>query len=378
MVWKSINDSSAPRVGQSLTAHTTVVGVSMIRKRFLLAGAALLGCAVGAVAQPASAQQPTTGPYVALGAGAQWLNNAKTIGNGVNTKYKFDTGGVGVGALGYGLGNGFRVEGEVGYRDSGVSRASTGSASGDVSSWGFMGNGLYDFNLGWPVTPYLGAGIGMALVSANKLTVPGSAVTVDGTDMNFAYQGIAGVSYAITQNLKLDASYRYFATTNPQYKTSIGSSAGSRYHDNTLLISLRWEFGAPPPPPAPVMPAAVTPPPPAPPAPQIQRSYLVFFDFDKYDITPEAQRVIQQAAANAKSGNVSRIQATGHTDTVGTEQYNMALSLRRANAVKAALVRQGIPENEIVVIGKGKTQPLVPTGDQVREPQNRRVEILLQ
>jgi outer membrane protein OmpA-like peptidoglycan-associated protein len=351
----------------------------MIRKRFLLAGTALLACAFGAAAQPALAQQPVTGPYVSLGAGPQWLNNAKTTGPIGSTTYRFDTGPAVVGALGYGLGNGFRVEGEIGYRDSNVKNAKSGSASGDISAWDFMGNALYDFNLGWPVTPYLGAGIGMARVSANNVTVPGSTVQVRDTDTEFAYQGIAGVAYAINQNLKLDVGYRYFATTNPQYKTTAGSSVGSRYHDNTLLVSLRWEFGAPPPAPAPVQPAAaVTPPPPATPAPQIQRSYLVFFDFDKSDITPEAQRVIQQAAANAKQGSVSRIQATGHTDRAGTETYNMALSIRRANAVKAALVRQGIPEGEIVVIGKGETQPLVPTPDGVREPQNRRVEILLQ
>ena len=104
----------------------------------------------------------------------------------------------------------------------------------------------------------------------------------------------------------------------------------------------------------------------------------MFFDFDKSDITAEAGRVIQQAATNAKAGNVSRIQATGHTDRAGPDRYNMALSIRRANAVKAALVSQGIPESQIVVIGKGETQPLVPTPDGVREPQNRRVEILLQ
>jgi outer membrane protein OmpA-like peptidoglycan-associated protein len=348
----------------------------MTRTGFLLTGAALIGCALGAIAQPASAQQPVTGPYVTLGAGAQWLNDAKTIGNGVNTKYRFDTGGMGLGAVGVGLGNGFRVEGEIAYRESGVKNANTGSASGDVNALSFMGNGLYDFNLGWPVTPYIGGGIGMARVNGDKLTVPGSTVTINDTDTEFAYQGIAGVSYALTQQLKLGVEYRYFATTNPHYKESNGSTAGSRYHDNAVLVALRWEFGAPPPPTPPVTPAAVTPPPP--PAPAIQRSYLVFFDFDKSDITPEASRVIQQAAANAKTGNVSRIQATGHTDRAGTEQYNMALSIRRANAVKGALVRQGIPENEIVVIGKGETQPLVPTPDGVREPQNRRVEILLQ
>lgn len=353
----------------------------MNRHASVLASAALLGCALCALAAPASAQQVTTGPYLSLGAGPQWLNDAKTTGSTTNTTYRFDTGWTAIGALGYGLGNGFRVEGEFGYRHSNVSSASTGSASGSVKALDFMANGLYDFNLGWPVTPYLGVGVGAARVSANNLTVPGSTSTINDSALEFAYQGMAGLTYAINQNLKVDLGYRYFRTTDPEYHVGSGGTVRSQYRDNTLLISFRWEFGAPPPPP-PVQPAAapapapVQAPPPAP--PQIQRSYLVFFDFDKSNITPEAARVIQQAAANARDGHVTRIQATGHTDTVGTEAYNMALSIRRANAVKAVLVREGIPADEIVVIGKGKTQPLVPTGDGVREPQNRRVEILLQ
>jgi outer membrane protein OmpA-like peptidoglycan-associated protein len=71
------------------------------------------------------------------------------------------------------------------------------------------------------------------------------------------------------------------------------------------------------------------------------------------------------------------IALTGYTDAAGSEKYNLALSIRRGNAVKAALVKQGVNASDISVVGKGKSDQLVPTKDGVREPQNRRVLIVL-
>jgi outer membrane protein OmpA-like peptidoglycan-associated protein len=105
---------------------------------------------------------------------------------------------------------------------------------------------------------------------------------------------------------------------------------------------------------------------------------MELFDFVKSVITPHALSLIREAANNSRAGAVQRLNVTGHTDRAGTEQYNLALSMRRANAVKDVLVREGLSADQIVVIGKGETQPLVPTADGVREAQNRRVEIVLQ
>ena len=119
---------------------------------------------------------------------------------------------------------------------------------------------------------------------------------------------------------------------------------------------------------------ATAPPPPPPPAPQ---SFMVFFDWDSAKLNPQATNVVGQAAAAYKTKGGARITATGHTDTSGSETYNMALSLRRANAVKDALVQQGVPATAIAVVGRGEQGLLVQTGPNVREPQNRRVEIVI-
>lgn len=116
----------------------------------------------------------------------------------------------------------------------------------------------------------------------------------------------------------------------------------------------------------------------APPPPPPVKNFLVFFDFDKSSLTPRAMDIVKEAAATAKSGQNARLTCTGHTDTSGPANYNMALSLRRANTVKAALVRQGVPADTITVVGRGETALLVATKDGVREPQNRRVEIVIQ
>jgi outer membrane protein OmpA-like peptidoglycan-associated protein len=105
---------------------------------------------------------------------------------------------------------------------------------------------------------------------------------------------------------------------------------------------------------------------------------MVFFDWDRSNLSAQALNTIKQAAGAYKTKGSARITATGHTDKSGPDAYNMALSLRRANTVKDALVREGVPATAISVIGKGETQPLVQTADGVREPQNRRVEIVIQ
>jgi iron complex outermembrane receptor protein len=111
-------------------------------------------------------------------------------------------------------------------------------------------------------------------------------------------------------------------------------------------------------------------------APGVAHSYMVFFDFNKSDLSAQAVAIVDQAAKNAGPAKATELVVTGHTDTVGSDAYNMRLSLRRAESVAAELEKQGIKSSEIDIIAKGKKDLLVPTADGVREPQNRRVTIL--
>ena len=107
------------------------------------------------------------------------------------------------------------------------------------------------------------------------------------------------------------------------------------------------------------------------------RSYLVFFDWDKATLTDRARQIISEAATNSTKVQDTRIEVNGYTDTSGTPRYNQGLSIRRARAVQAELVKDGVPQNAITIQGFGDTNLLVPTGPGVREPQNRRVEIII-
>lgn len=111
-------------------------------------------------------------------------------------------------------------------------------------------------------------------------------------------------------------------------------------------------------------------------ATDIGNVYVVFFAWDRADVTPVAATILDQVAQDYKDGEIPRVVLAGHTDTSGTADYNMRLSERRARAIAAEMVARGVPETALEVTWFGETELRVPTGDGVREPQNRRVEIL--
>jgi len=323
-----------------------------------------------------------------IGAGAGWSDLQEMKNNG--TDIRFDNGFLVSGFAGYNFGA-LRAEGEIGYRHHDVKSLSSGgvgltSPSGDASALSFMANGIYSFFPQSRFTPYLGAGIGVARLSLNSVAGSGATI-VDSDDTRFAYQGIAGVSYALTPSVSLGLDYRYFATLDPTFTRTAAGGGGSfspQYHTHNVLLSLTYHFGAPAAPPPAPMPAAAPAPapaaaaaPPAAPPPTPQRNYIVFFDFDRDTLTPEATKIVEQAASTFKAGGVARVDLTGYTDLAGPAKYNLNLSKRRADRVRALLVKLGVPADAITEMARGKENPRVPTADGVREPQNRRVEIVM-
>ena len=104
--------------------------------------------------------------------------------------------------------------------------------------------------------------------------------------------------------------------------------------------------------------------------------YLVFFAWDQADLTPVTQAVLNQVVADYNRGAPSRVVIAGHADRSGTDAYNEELSEQRARNVARALVGRGVPQAALDVQWFGESQPRIATPDGVREPQNRRVEIV--
>jgi outer membrane protein OmpA-like peptidoglycan-associated protein len=348
-----------------------------------LAGAVMVA-ALTQVSSFAHAQgQPTTGWYVGGAAGANLEEDNRFRNGGANANDSYGAGYVGTLNLGYGFGNNWRVEGEPGYRNNQVDKVNGANGSGRTQMATMMFNALYDFNQVktplLPLTPHIGAGVGYAHVW-NRSTQNG--VGVSGGDDVPAFQAIAGLDYSITPNEKVGLDYRYLVAHDAVFPVNNGlQTRAGDLNNHSFLVTYRFEFNTPSAPPPVAIPVAAASPPPRP-APVASvpenRPYEVYFDFDSATLTSDAKAIVQVAAQNAKQSQVTRILATGHTDTVGTGSYNIALSKRRAAAVKAELVRDGISARDISTNGVGEEGLAVSTGEGVNEPRNRRVEIVIQ
>ncbi len=116
----------------------------------------------------------------------------------------------------------------------------------------------------------------------------------------------------------------------------------------------------------------------APPAaPVALKNFIIYFAWDSSRLDATAIRIIDEAAAEAKKTGNARLTLVGHADRSGAADYNVRLSLRRADAVRGALAARGIATERMSVTALGETEPAVPTADGVREARNRRVEVTI-
>jgi len=320
------------------------------------------------------------------------VNNAATIDH----NYGYDVGGV----IGYDLGA-FRIETETSYRkatvDSFRSTVATPAfnaagrlgtspagnfdyAGGSTSALSFMINGLLDFGDDDGIQGFVGGGVGVARVRA-KLALNTYGRFLDDSDTVFAYQGLAGIRAPLTPHLDATVKYRFFTADNVKLINVSNSTYEARFRTHSLLGGLTYNFGSPTPPPPPAAPEAPLPPPPAPvtppPPPAVcsPGPFIVFFEWDKSDITPEAASILDNAVTQYQNCGNAQVMLAGHADRSGSAQYNVGLSQRRADAVRSYMSSHGIQDGNISTQAFGESRPRVETADGVREVQNRRVEV---
>ena len=343
-------------------------------------------------------------PYIGFAGGPSILQdvavrpNDGSFGPGPATE-RYNLGFIGAAAAGWAFSNGLQVDVLGAYEYNSLNNlvpvtSLTGKQTGHQESYGGFLEALYAFKLpdfGMNITafsPYLGVGTGALWThqTSPEFLSNGDLNHIGGTSgPNFAYEGIAGVAVPITgvPGLALTADYRlvgihnagdlnsvfYNKVDNVVVRGGIGLQRDIFVHVVTVGLAYAFGVSAAPPP----MVAA----PPPPPAPAAARTYLVFFDWDRFDLSSRAREIVASAANASLHVQTTRIEVNGYTDLSGTAKYNLGLSIRRAKSVEAELLRDGVEPSAISTHGLGETHPLVPTAQGIREPQNRRVEIIL-
>lgn len=230
----------------------------MFKKIFAvgLGGAFLIGASVSVFAIPATAAD---GWYVSGNAGVSSLRESSSkgtiTGGSATGDVDFDTGFGLSGAIGHASGP-FRLEGELSYRKNDLDQIDvktvlagtilfTGSAvlalEGDVSSFGFMANGFYDFDIGGNWAPFVMAGIGGAKINLDATSVGGTAVTYDESDTVFAYQAGAGIGYKFSPTTTANLQYRFFGTSDPTFDDGTVEIDGE-YQSHNFWVGITQRF----------------------------------------------------------------------------------------------------------------------------------------
>ncbi len=292
-----------------------------------------------------------------------------------DSDYGWDVDGI----VGYDFGA-FRLEAEVGYRRAAAEEHQTSvalagipagiygddRAFGRASALSFMLNGLLDFGPDDGVQGFVGGGAGVARVKYEQYGIA-PVTLLDDSDTVFAWQALAGVRAPLSENVDVSLKYRFFNADSVTVQANNGALLDSRFRSHSLLGGVTFNFGEPTPPP----------PPPPPPVETVctPGPYIVFFEWDRSDITPEAASILDNAISAYQNCGNAQVMLAGHADKSGAASYNVGLSQRRADSVRSYMSGRGIPDGNISTEAFGETQPRVDTADGVRELQNRRVEV---
>jgi outer membrane protein OmpA-like peptidoglycan-associated protein len=359
-----------------------------MKRKFLFASATALSL----LATPVVAADE--GFYIGVAGGGNIMHGDDINGNGFNSEVEHDAGFVGTGVIGYKYENGFRNEIELGYRKNDIDTVSNVDGTGDTEVYSAMVNLLFDLDITETnIDTYIGGGVGGALIRHDKVgAVQGT--TVDDSEFTPAFQGIAGISYALSDKADLYMNYQYFHAADPNFQTANNIKVDADYDSSTVMIGLKVNLSDGPvrtldrkARPSDLVNSAYDPvevadadymamdAAPAPVGEAISRTYIVFFDLDDERVTSDARAILAQAAEDARSGNAISIQVVGHADASGGDEYNYSLSQRRANSVQNELAAMGVNNGMMDTIARGESELLVPTADGVKEPQNRRVEV---
>ena len=332
------------------------------------------------------------GPYVGVEAGANFHRPQGYVQGGDNVEtLHFDTGWVGGLVGGYAFPIGLRPELELNYRTNALRQGISGSgighdqdANGYQAAEGVFANLWYDVKM--PngffsyVHPYIGGGVGGLRFADRNLSVNGRNYNNDWA-AKLALQGGAGVGVDVLPHLTTSLDYRYIESQRGTIVPGFGSGQTSaRYAANAAMISVRYSFGetpqeAPPPPPPVCNPPAgfkvdanchI-----------IEQSLIiraVDFEFNKAVLTVPAQQTLDGVASALVAQPDLNVEIQGHTDSIGSAAYNLKLSQRRADSVKAYLVSKGVNGAELTAHGFGKTKPIASNDTAEGRAQNRRVE----
>lgn len=341
-------------------------------KNLLLASA--LALSAYTLSTSAEAGHRHQGWYVGIEAGATWIQDADVSASGtmLPVEVEFDHGFALLSTFGYRWEDNWRVEFELGLRENDVDCFRVGApcvpnVMSDITQFSQMVNVVHDIPLAENTTLSMGLGIGGAFVDVDGRNWPDDAGYV------FAGQALFQLSQALTEDIDLVLSYRFMTMEDPNFRQLTYGSLEMDAETHTVSLGLSFDLQREEAPAAPVV-ASAPPPVAAPPAP---KQFIVFFAYNKSNLTREGQDIVREAASTAMQQGYVTIVVTGHTDTSGSAAYNQALSERRADSVKKALVAQGIPAAGIETTGKGETILAIQTQDMEKEPRNRRAEINL-